>query len=216
MWERFKRSEFYGKAILENNPHAHARVNAWGKNSWKKVFFNYLIETDTWVIYPYCSFVTNYSEAGEHCKQVIPDYQVVMQDGVISTYRLCDLDACVRYDAFFERVLPHGIPDFADCCIDLYGSKQDYEGRKYLASIKALPYRVVREYGLIRKPQEDNLLGREQGTGIFVYDVTQPDKPPKADPRTEIRYDFAYLSWKKAFRHGFYGFVNSLRERFSR
>ncbi len=216
MWEDFEKSDYYTATELPANPNLHKRVNSWGKNSWKKVFSNYISAHDLFVIYPYNSFTTNYSEAGEHCKRIVSDYQVCLEHEK-RMYTLPELDACIRYDGFFERIFNPGEVTIDSLCIDIYGSKNGYEHKRYLASTKRLPYLVIKEYGLIRKPCEDNVRYKEPGKGIFIYDLTQKtDKLPEKNEEILINYDYGYFSWRRSFKHGLLGLRNSLREKMRR
>ena len=216
MWKRFQESTLYKLETFENNDNLHDRVNAWGKNSWKKVFSNYIVQSNTYVIYPYCSFTTNYSEAGEHCKHIVPDYHVVMMDSIKNSYRFLPLDECVTYDAFFERKFKNEILPYSDICIDIYGSKHKYDGFKYVATTKVLPYKIVATYGMILKPQENNVLCRESGNAIRVYDLGIHDKMAKCNEEELLRFDYGYLPWKRSIKHGINGMITAIKSRFSK
>ena len=213
MWNAFTESDSYAKESFTYKDSLHNRVNAWKKTSWKKNFFHYLIDSDTYVVYPYYSFVTNYSEQGEHCKKRIPDYHVVMQTGVVKEYKLLPFHDCVKYDSFFERVLDAECDEYNNICMDLYGSKTSYGNASYLISTKSLPYRTIETYGLIRRPHEVNVVQKERGEGIFVYDLSHECKPPKRDEEIMLRYDFAYLEWRRTVRHALHCIVIGIKEK---
>lgn len=215
MWNRFKASKYYFMDSIPDNPRLHDNINSW-KNSWKKVFFNYLVETDSWVIYPYCSLTSNYSNAGEHRNNEIPGFQVVIQSGLKMDYIMPDLEDCIQYDSFFERIICSGEYNHTECCLDLYGSKHYFGNAKFVASSKALPFRVLIEYGLTRKPHEENLVNKEPGKGILVYDLSQSDASPAIDKSIGVQYDLSYFSWKRALRFAYQGVKNAVYKRIRR
>ncbi len=216
MWEDFMRSQSYNKSDFPFNDNLHNRVNAWGKNSWKKVFANYLIESNTTVIYPYVSFTSNYSEAGEHCKHIVSDYQVTMQEGEKTEVCLPDLDDCIAYDQFFERIFKASASWNSEICLDLYGSKHRYDGYKLVASTKRLPFKVVNKFGLVRKPQEDNVIYSEPGEGIFLYDLAIHSKLPADNEKFLIQYDFGYLSWRRSLKNAVFAIKEKITDKLKR
>ena len=77
-------------------------VQKWNETSFKKVFIQYLIETNRFIVYPRMSYVTNMGEAGLHSFDSYKQFQVVLANG----HRILHLssfdDSLSKYDAFFE------------------------------------------------------------------------------------------------------------------
>ena len=205
MWEHFARSEFYGASVCPSRKDLPQNVNKWKENSWKKNFTNYIVSEKKYVIYPYTSLTTNYTISGEHSREEVADYHVVLQEGDPS-FAFGALDHCVKYDAFFERndldLRALQLPDDARVCIDLYGTKSDFSDCDYILSTNALPFQTLREIALTLKPHEANLSRTQEGKGILLYDAKRPAKKPSVDPMVSIRYDVGPLRWRRSLMHG--------------
>lgn len=142
-------------------------VCRWPKTSWLKYHIKYCIEKNKYFVYPYTSYSTCYSEAGEHCGETTSRYQVSVQRGSIDQLRFPEsLSDAVKYDAFFEYIDDSGI------CYDLYGTKTHYNGSRLLSE-KILPYKVISSYSLVEKPHEMNYLNQISGGGMFLYDLSE-------------------------------------------
>lgn len=155
-------------------------VSEWKETSWKKYHIKYCIFNNKYFIQPYISFATCFSEVGEHCK--IPNSMLQ-----VPLYRGKTLDVlfpkfgdnkAVYYDAFFERNFSYSLfwvndeINIDNVCIDLYASKRHCEGRRYLITTKCLHYKILKQYGLQLKPQEENVIQNIEGSEIFLYDTT--------------------------------------------
>ena len=215
MWEGFAKSPYYGLSTVQKRTDLPNNINNWKENSWKKNFTNYIIDENKYVIYPYCSFTSNYTVAGEHCKFDVPDYHVVLQGGTKRSYAFAPLDECITYDQFFERegLVPNKYKD-KRVCLDLYGLKTVFDGYDILFSTARKPYLLLDSYKLELKPHEMNLLHPEKGTGIYVYDLSVAAGLPKVSNNYElIRYDAGCLRWKRTFLHSIKGAVFAVRNR---
>lgn len=162
-------------------------VREWPDSSWLKYHIQYCIEKNKFFVYPYHPFSTCYSEVGEHTGEKSTLLQVPMNMGMdrqkirFATY---GKDA-VRYDAFFERMGLEsriGIPD-NELCVDLYGMKEDHEGRRYLLSTRQYQYKIIRSYGMSLRPHEVNVVYQEEGECIFLYDTTHPVNRKRTDSK---------------------------------
>ena len=214
MWQRFKQSKSFSMENIDNVK-LHRLVNSWKSNSWKKVFFNYLIETNSFVVYPYFSFTTNYTVSGEHSQREVPDYHVQMEEGKKHDYLFGKYESCIKYDSFFERIFQNN-SNLDDACVDLYGSKTFYENKKLLLSTRLLPFSVVKQYGMTRKPQENNVIFEEKGRSIFLYDLTKKGKKPRSNDSSLLRNDFGFLSWRRAIKFGFSELLASIKRKLKR
>jgi len=217
MWAMFMQSKYYSMPIVEKRNDLPDNINNWGENSWKKNFSNYLVETDRFVIYPYVSYTTNYTIAGEHCKMDVPDYHVVLQKGNKNRFDFCGFDECIKYDQFFERMnIEPAIPYCTSkkVCIDLYGSKHYYENADILMSTAKLPYKVIESLKIEKKPHEENLLTVDRGKGIFVYDLSKAaPKPTDNNNYNIVRYDVGCIQWRKTFIHFIVGLFYAIRNK---
>ena len=179
-WLAFK--EWYSThnepfAVEENIP---KNVCKWPKSSWLKYHIKYCIETNKFFVYPYKSLTTCFGDVGQHNKEHNKISQVPLLYGVQTEYKLPDLvDAPVKYDAFFERIISANIIDgisSSDICVDLYGERAGYLKKRYVLSTRILPYNLVCSFGMELKPIEMNVLENIKGSGIFLYDTREPKK----------------------------------------
>lgn len=218
MWEDFKKSQYYSCAVIDPRDCIPDNVNKWKESSWKKNFTNYIADSNKYVIYPYFSYTTNYTIAGEHCKSDVSDYHVVMQEGEKTNFLFCPLESCVKYDLFFERQdLKISIPECSEkkICIDLYGKKRSYGDAELLFSTRRLRYKVISEYALAVKPHENNLLYPEEGKGIFLYDLkTETNSLSEDNEKQVVDFDIGYLHWKRTLKHGLQGMRKAIIKRF--
>lgn len=216
MWAGFAASKYYGMATVPKRRDLPGNINNWKENSWKKNFTNYIVDQNKYVIYPYRSFTSNYTVAGEHCKLDVPDYHVVLQGGKKDSYAFAPLDRCVVYDQFFERE-GLNLDKYANkrVCVDLYASKTDFEGYDILISTNPKPYLLLDSYKLELKPHEMNLVYPAKGSDIFVYDLSVKDKIKKASNKYDmVRYDVGCIHWKRTLLHSLKGAVLAIRNRF--
>lgn len=186
----------------------------WDSHSWLKYYIAYTVETNKYFVYPYHSLTTNHSESGQHCSNTNSSYMVSMQDGTME-YRFPDWDDSIRYDVFFERI-GLNIPDYKDkrVILDLYGNKKDFSGADILFSSASRPYKVIETLQLKYRPQEYNCIFRENGQGIYVYDLSVPAECPKSfDDKIRTLYEVKNLSWKRLLRVGLDGINNAIKRR---
>ena len=150
-------------------------VLEWPGTSWLKYHIKYCIKNNKYFVYPYGSLSTCFSEAGEHCKEKSTIFQVPLQEGLKKNYRFCSLDedGAVVYDAFFERNIINSLEGICakDICMDLYGYRKSYLGKKYVLTTRTLPYEVIKSYGLELRPIEENVLQKIAGDFIYLYNT---------------------------------------------
>lgn len=159
-------------------------VTGWPKTSWLKYHIKYCIETDKYFVYPYKALSTCFSDIGEHCWEQDSHLQVPMLATSKKEYCLPSLDDAdaVKYDAFFERVFCEGQIagiDVKDICIDLYGFRKGYMGKRYVLTTRRLPYRCVKTFGMELRPQEMNAVYDMPGEDFFLYDLSQSEPQNK-------------------------------------
>lgn len=119
------------------------QVALWKNSSFKKIYIQYLIETDKFVAYPRFSFVTNMGDVGLHNTQILNQYQTNLQIQN-RNMSLADINESLNvYDAFFE-LLPSVVKKLNpaltkyDFDVDLYGNKTWYNKEFVLTTHKCL------------------------------------------------------------------------------
>ncbi len=180
--------------------HLPACLNQWPESSWLKYHTRYCIEADKYFIYPYFSLSTNNADPGVNHKGAADTF---FQADLLATlqleFRLPDVDeAEIRYDGFLQpRFLGKhlGIAE-EDLCVDLFAAKPACLFRRYVLSDRQLPFKAVRAFALQLRPVELNILCGREGSELWLYDTTQPARPPQApDP---------YLAYAYFYQKGFY------------
>lgn len=217
MWKEFK--DWYAKNEeydFDSNKIPNY-VKNWNKQSWLKYYIAYCAIFDKYYVYPQVSLTTNNTEVGEHNTICDPSYQVQLLEGELKRkYCFSHLNDGIKYDAFFERIFDEKeiVPELEGRkCVDLYGLKKDYGDTKYVITTNSLPYRIVKCYSLNYRPHEKNLIMRENGNDIKVYDITIADNKVKEDNYNIIKYDIKAISSKSTLLHGLRGVINRIKRR---
>lgn len=151
-------------------------IKGWSR-AWSKYFYAYMVESGTYFVYPYVSFVTNMGAVGEHSNSVLNIVQVPLEWG-LKKYVMPDRGKLSRYDAFYcNEVLYEKLQlSPKDLCIDYYGFNPNIQHRRFVLSYKLLPYETVRSFGLHVYPLELNVLMDIQGEGLYLYDTAKQCK----------------------------------------
>ena len=153
------------------------------KKAWSKFFTAYLSEKDRFVVVPYKSYTTNFTEAGEHSKYGNPAVQVPYVHRH-EDFRCAPVEKLIKYNSFFNPIgLEKYLPGLdGDVYVNFYGIRENIRGCRYELTTDVLPYRLVKSYSLELKPIEMNVILNLDGTGIYLYDLSQIDRSGKTDP----------------------------------
>ena len=149
-------------------------VSNWPKSSWKKYFMKYLVENNTFFLFPRVSLVTNFGDAGTHVNDSDVGYQVSLYQAINRQYKFSKLsESKAIYDVFYENLL---IPDILNIskqtlCVDLYGLKKPQE-RFYLTR-NMCDYKKIGHYGCFLRPHEDNIYEDIGGQDFILYDTDE-------------------------------------------
>ncbi len=142
---------------------------AWGGQSWKKHFFEFLLQQDGWVLYPRESFSTNRGLPGVHFKREKLYFQVPVTLSPGTGPLPHPSRSGALYDAWFEPLattLGLTSPDPSDIDVDLYGMKPlEACTRPWLLTRRPCRH-VLRGYREAFRPLELNVrLGLEAESG---------------------------------------------------
>jgi hypothetical protein len=141
-WAGFRQYHDSGPVIRASDA-LPLNVPNWPESSWKKYFYQYVVERDLFFAYPSISLLTNFGDAGTHQSQPSQHYQVPIE--ARRTHRHLSLvpfnKSCNKYDAFFEIqpqcLQSYGVDIDPDTCIDLYGTRRIEAARQaYALSIR--------------------------------------------------------------------------------
>lgn len=179
-------------------------ISSWSDKSWLKYYIKYLIDTDSYFLYPRISYTTNFGDEGTHADSGVNDLQVPLA----GIRRYGQIDLCFSdisqsgavYDAYFENIrlkdcLREEIRD--DVTIDLYGRKQAASYNRYVLTSNALPYRMVECFGRRLRPLDANILYKAEGKDFFLYDTDKPGKAPVTDEAGRYLYNYRALKAKE-------------------
>lgn len=200
MWNDFR--EWYDTTDIPwkdiDMPH---QIKEWTK-AWSKFFYSYMILKDKFSIYPYTSLSTNFSDAGEHGDTNNSIVQVSLQQGH-KHYKTLPFERLIKYDVYSNNI---GLADVLgvklnEICLDLYGVRPNDFNKHYYLSVKRLPYKVLKSFGLYMRPHELNIIEDIPGDDIFLYDTTIPSTKPKTGGRMnqmvyyQHGFNFKYLPY---------------------
>lgn len=175
-------------------------LNRWPKSSWLKYHTRYCIEQNKYFVYPYFSMTTNNADPGVNFHGNADTlFQANMQTSLETDFRLPEFDeALIRYDGFFQPKFlgQYMAIDESNLCVDFFSEKPTCLFRRYLLTNRTLPYQVVRAFALQLRPIEQNIICQREGNELWLYDTTQPAKPPQKPDR--------YLAYAYFYQKGFY------------
>ncbi|MDC0097507.1 glycosyltransferase family 2 protein [Flavobacteriaceae bacterium] len=172
-WEGFRSWYEIGQQVLDVD-YLPDNVIAWPETSWKKYFYKYLIENNTFFVYPKKSFTTNSGAIGEHHSEITGLHQAslsIQKDN----FKFPKIEDTINvYDQFFE-ICPDSINsienfDLKDIEIDVFGTKPIYKVKsKYILSSKVCKM-PIRAYKVTYYPINLNVL-----QGLKLIDNTQAE-----------------------------------------
>ena len=163
-------------------------IKTW-ERAWSKYYYAYILSCNKYFIFPYVALSTNCGDAGEHGEGGNADWQVNLLFGS-KKYDLRSFDKMIKYDVYFNNTLLYEYLklDSSNLCLDLYGNNQNTNNKRYLLSIQKLPYKRLKQYGLILRPIELNVINSVDGNDIFLYDCSVKAASFKANDSTFMRY----------------------------
>jgi len=165
-------------------------MRQWPDTSWKKYFIKYMVENDTYFVYPRYSLTTNFGDAGSHHTGTRL-YQVPLLQGEKG---ICFVDCAasfVKYDAFSEMI-PESLASLCphlegvDFVVDLYGIKeeQSYTQPYVLTTKRCKGY--LRSFGRHLLPPEHNVIDDVPGDQIFLAPAGEVEPVDVPDYRLYI------------------------------
>lgn len=190
-WYEINQSEELAAATIPST------VTNWSPSSWLKYFIKYLIETDTYFLYPRVSLTTNFGDAGTHAFEDSTGFQVPLRDNTSDFHFSTLEDSVAIYDAFFENTKLYSVLNLPreELSIDLYGSKP-LCGVRYLLSSKIFNYKIIKKFAQSMRPLDANILYALPGNDLFLYDTFVAEKNPNAyNAVRHTAYNLRPLKW---------------------
>lgn len=225
VWMRDSWQRFYDWYLNHQDfpvlPHLPYSICSWKQKSWLKYHTRYCIEENKYFVHPYVSLVTNYSDAGEHSAGSTV-FQVPFQCGEKKLFHLPEIDGkAVFYDGFFENKSIYDVINMNDkeLCVDLQGEWRNRMKRRYWLTTEKADYKVVQSFGLNYRPIEMNVILKNPGEGIFLYDTTVANKNFFKNSRTSMlfRYHLSnmfYFIRKYGFNNTWKDFICAIKAKF--
>jgi hypothetical protein len=143
----------------------------WGNNSWKKLFINYLIDTDRYFVFPNTSYSTNFEDAGTHASQT-GMFQVPLNLGLSQPILKKWSESNSVYDVYFElnsnclKRMNSGLGKY-DFTVDIYGNRSlDFSSEYVLTSRRGL--HVEKAFGAQMKPLVQNVVNDILGDDLIL------------------------------------------------
>ena len=187
-WAKFIEWYENNSAEFSEEPHLPTIICHWGKNSWLKYHIKYCIEQDKYFVYPYTSLTYCSGAVGMHSKEVDNYTQGTILRGNKNGFRLPDFSSAVKYDSFYERVGMEYNLGVDDVCIDLNGCKGNRMKHRYWLTTRREPYKVIKSFGMMYLPMEQNVACAVEGDAIFLYDTYEKGGKPKNNFLSIINY----------------------------
>lgn len=152
-WMLFQK--FLENYTTPNNSILPPNIASWD-SSFKKIYIQFLIESNLTVVYPRVSLVTNNGDSGIHSGEMFEyqsNLQLVKND---YTFTLPS-NSQAKYDAFFEiypEILKHYNPFLRDYDfeMDLNGTRQNYN-KPYVITSRSTT-EIVKSFSALMKPTE--------------------------------------------------------------
>jgi len=187
---------------LSSNSKLPANVTRWSNKSWLKYFIAYLVETDTYFLYPRDSYTTNFSDMGTHIGKDTTTFQVPLDFGNNNEFHFSNIQKSRSiYDVFYENKKLHKYLDLPErtLTVNLYGKKMLNESSRYILTDDVLNYKIIKSFGRSLKPHDANIIENIPGEDLFLYDcqIKQPN-PHKINAYRKIIYNIKSLNRREA------------------
>lgn len=175
-WTKAHWSKF--KSWLIANPHGKEAllpdyILKWGSNSWKKLFINYLIDTDRYFVFPNTSYSSNFEEEGTHASQT-GLFQVELSKNVQNLVFSLFEESNSVYDSYFEltpsciKAIHPALAPF-DFDVDLYGEKPlNFSSSEHSLTLRSGVNPLV-SFAASMQPLIQNLEYSNEGSEINLF-----------------------------------------------
>ena len=175
MWNRFQKWYTENKERNYLDVQMPSLIKRWTR-AWSRYFNAFVVENGLTFVYPYESYTTNFSDAGEHGTTGTNSVQVPIVWNR-KHFSMNGIKEMVSYDIFANNESIYQALQLPkrDLCLDLYGINEN-TNKRYLLSVRVLDYTIVRSFGLAFRPIELNVLKNIDGCNIFLYDTSSKAK----------------------------------------
>lgn len=188
-WLDFQRWYSMNSGDIPNLPSIPKPLTLWSKKSWLKYHMTYCLQENKYFVVPYVSMSTNNADIGTHQSVINCSNQVALQNDIKTDYLLPDnISDSVHYDEFYEDERLFDVLSLSDqeLNLNLMCSRHVLIDKRYILTPLVLNYKIIKQFGLQRKPINENVYYENQGSGIYLYDTTKPENNPYD---TRIRFN---------------------------
>lgn len=181
LWTRKQWQEFRSwLRIHKNKLHEYKdllpeQAYNWGDQSWKRLFYIYIVKENKYIVYPRTALSTNMGEVGTHNKYQSNTFQVELIKGRKEKFHFVTLDESnSKYDGFFESQNLGRYLKLSNHVVDYYNlkNKNKINESEYLITTRNLNKKIIKSWGLNLVPYELNIFENIPGTDIYLYDMT--------------------------------------------
>lgn len=173
-WSKEQWSKF--KNWLAENPRGKTDllpnyIQAWGDNSWKRLYISYMIDNNRYFVFPNTSYSSNFEEEGTHSSNT-----GLFQVNMHLAARTCVFKAFAIsnavYDVYFE-LLPSCVKQLCpslnnyDFEVDLYGEKPLNRDCEFALTTRRSK-KAERSFDTRMKPLIQNVLHEIEGEGLVL------------------------------------------------
>ncbi len=218
-WEKFRGWYCDGNAV-KMPKEIHPTVRNWPETSWLKHFLAYMVQTNTYFVYPSQSYTTNFSDSGTNVRTSNHAYQTpLMQRSKPLVLKSLE-EVTNVFDSHFE-ILPEKLKALAQIRADvqfetdLYGSKDlDSFDAPYFLSSKYCK-NPEQSFGLHLKPIFANIISQIDGD-IFSLGKRDTFTDAKAPDHLLQPENWSFFRHPVAIKQLWRQFVFQIRQRFDR
>lgn len=166
----------------------------WGDSSWLKYHIWYCVENDKYFFFPYNSLSTNCADKGTNNRnggQTTTQSPLIY--GKVNNFRLPDFrDDSLRYSSFYENEYIYRYLGLSkeELCIDLGGTNNNKDNKRYYLTVSDCPFRIIRSFALKLRPIELNILYNLKGEEIHLYDTFYKEKYANKKTNNLVVYSY--------------------------
>lgn len=183
-----------------------SNVIAWPESSWKKTHFGYLLETNSYFVYPRMSLTTNFAEAGTHFKRKEHHLQTPLSFHA-NKFRFKNLaKSFIKYDGFCE-ISPDSLKQLQPILrdyrftVDIYGMKEaSHINTSCVLTTKKCKSPLL-SFSLDLKPVELNVIGNIQGSDLHLSSTSDCDLQINQSFLFEKKFHYFYNLRDFQLRH---------------
>lgn len=177
-------------------------IKKW-KKAWSRYYNAFVVENGLTFVYPYDSYTTNFSDAGEHGTTGTNSVQVPIA-WIKKKFNMNIPDDMVSYDIFANNESIYQTLKMSkdELQLDLCGMIKNPD-KRFLLSPRVFNYKIINAYGLAFRPIELNVIKGIAGDNLYLYDTSVFDKNKRNErnKRNELLWYYLYAFYYGELLH---------------